>query len=174
MSSYAPSKRKVFAGALMERRPAVARTTSPGEGLHHGVDGQLSLLLHLVFMNAAKGMRHEGEGQALDTAVLRLEPGQGLELRRPDHDRRDTSLLQHDSAVDTPRRAGPSVSAPDEDEVALCERVDDLRPGGPRHRLIALHHLRDAVAVPEMVHDREHERSRIRLAVVQNPRALTG
>src|SRR5512145_771424 len=96
-------------------------------------------------MDAAERMRDEGQRQVRDAAVLRLQARQRLELEGAHRGGGNAALLQHDCAVDTPRRAGPSIRAADQSEVALRERGERLRRWGPGHRLVALDDLADAV-----------------------------
>ena len=72
-------------------------------------------------------MRDQHQRQVSEAAISRLETGQLHELVGTDDDRRDSEGLQQDGAVDTPRRAGPSVSAPDEHEIAAREISDHCR-----------------------------------------------
>ena len=72
-------------------------------------------------------MWNEGKGQVGEATVPGLERGQRLELPGSHDDGGNAVLLQQDGAVDTPRRARPSVGAADQDEVARQEIGEDRR-----------------------------------------------
>src|SRR6266540_934571 len=121
---------------------------------------------------SAQRMRDEGKRQIGQAAIPGFEFGQLLELECPHHDGRNAVLLEHDGAVDTPRRARPSVRAPDQDEVALREIGHDRRRRRPGNTLFALDDVADAIALLQACHHGQHQRARVGLAVVENTRAL--
>jgi hypothetical protein len=81
---------------------------------------------HFLLTDTPQWVRDQRQRQVREASIPGLEPGELDKLVGADDDRGNSSSLQQDGAVDTPRRARSSVGGTDQDEVAAGEIGHDL------------------------------------------------
>ena len=87
----------------------------------------IDLAAHDIGLQPADRVRHDQALKVAQPALLGLELKQVGEGARADGDRGDAELFEEDCGVDTPRRAGSSITRPNQQEVGPLGELRDRR-----------------------------------------------